>query len=250
MSVPLARGTVLADESAAPARAWVVPVAFAAALVLYSNLLYALPGDLSFPPDPILFGRALLVPALAVVWAVRTQGLSLTDLGITTRNFWPSAAIGLAAAVAITVPAVLFFLFPVGVGDIEYETFADDSVPEFAFWAAVRYPLSAAVFEEVLFRGVLLALGLRAFGVRGAVAFTALTFGAWHICVDYATMSESSVADDDLLFAIAQAGAMVALIVGGAALAWMRLRSGSLAGPIVFHWLAVVAFNSTLFAQT
>jgi membrane protease YdiL (CAAX protease family) len=248
MSVPLSRGVVLADESAAPARPWVVPVAFAAALVLYNNLLYALPGDLSFPRDPVFYPRALLVPALAVVWAVRAQGLTLDDLGITTRNVRRSATIGLAAAIAITVPAVLFFLFPVGVGEIEYTAFADDSVGEFTLWSAVRYPLSAAVFEEVLFRGVLLALALRAFGA-GAVPFTAVVFAGWHICVNYVTMGDSAVADDAVMFGLAQTGAMIALIVGGVVMAEMRLRTGSLAGPVVFHWLAVVAFNSTLFAQ-
>lgn len=226
-----------------------VALAFAALLVLYNNLLYALPGDLSFPRDAVFYPRALLVPALAVVWAVAARGLRPEELGITTRNFWTSAAWGLAAAIAVTVPAVLYFLFPVGVGEIDYATFADDGVGEFTLWSAVRYPLGAAVFEEVLFRGVLLALAVRALGTGRAVVFTAVVFAGWHICVNYVTISDSAVADDALVFALAQAVAMAALIAGGTAMALMRLRTGSLAGPIVFHWLAVVAINATLFAQ-
>ncbi len=143
-------------------------------------------------------------------------------------------------------------LFPIGVsGDsINYENFADDSVGDFAFWAAVRYPVHAAVFEEVIFRGVLLALALRAFGAAGGIVFSAVAFAAWHIVVDYTTISDSNVADNTAFFTFAQVGALVALFAGGLALAAIRRRSGSLAAPIVFHWLAVVAMNATLFAQS
>ena len=243
---------ILATRTLAPARPWLAPVALAALLVAYNNLLFGLPGDLAFPPAWIFYPRALLLPVVAVAWAMQVQGFSLTELAITARNLWPSATIGLAAAVVVTVPAVLYFLFPIGVsGDsIDYGTFADDSVGGFVLWAAVRYPISAAVFEEVLFRGVLLALALRAFGTGRGIVFSAAAFAAWHIVVDYTTMGDSNVADNDVFFAFAQVGALVALFVGGLALAAIRQRTGSLAGPIVFHWLAVVAMNATLFAQS
>jgi membrane protease YdiL (CAAX protease family) len=241
-AVPIERATT-------PPRTWLAPVAFALLLLLYNNLIFGLPGDLSFPRDPVFYPRALLIPLLAVVWAVRAQGLGLEQLGVTTRNLWRSAAWGLAAAIAVTVPAVLFFLFPLGMGEIDYTAFANDSVGEFTFWSAVRYPLSAALFEEVLFRGVLLALALRTFRRTPAIAFTAVVFAGWHICVNYVTMSDSAVAADALEFAMAQTVAMAALIVAGLVMAEMRLRTGSLAGPVVFHWLAVVAINATLFAQ-
>ncbi len=236
-----------------PGRAgWLAPAAFAAILVAYNNLLFGLPGELAFPPDWVFYPRAVLLPLAAVVWAVRFQALTLSDLGLTRRNLGAGAAIGLAAAVAITVPAVLYFLFPIGVsgGSIDYENFANDSVGEFAFWAAVRYPVHAAVFEEALFRGVLLALALRSFGLTGGIVFSAAAFAAWHVAVDYDTMADSNVADNTAFFALAQAGALVVLFAGGLAFALMRRRTGSLAAPIVFHWLAVVAMNATLFAQS
>jgi membrane protease YdiL (CAAX protease family) len=244
---------IASESTAVQARPWLAAVAFAAVLVAYNNLLFGLPGDsLAFPPDWLLFPRAVLLPLAAVAWAVRWQGFSLLDLGLTGRGLGRGAGIGLAAAVAIAVPAVFYFLFPIGVsgGEIEYENFANDSVGEFVFWAAVRYPVHAAVFEEVLFRGVLLALALRSFGATGGVVFSAAAFAAWHVAVDYDTMADSNVADNAAFFAFAQAGALIALFVGGLAFAVMRRRTGSLAGPIVFHWLAVVAMNATLFAQS
>jgi len=203
------------ESSVATVRPWLAPVAFAAVLVAYNNLLFGLPEDgLAFPPDWLLFPRAVLLPLAAVAWAVRWQGFSLIDLGLTGRNVGRGAAIGLAAAVAIAVPAALYFLFPIGVsgGEIEYENFANDSAGEFVFSAAA--------------------------------------FAAWHVAVDYDTMADSNVADNAAFFALAQAGALVALFVGGLAFAVIRRRTGSLAGPIVFHWLAVVAMNATLFAQS
>lgn len=107
-------------------------------------------------------------------------------------------------------------------------------------------PAGAALAAVV----VLLALALRAFGVTGGIVFSATAFAAWHIAVEFDTMSDSNVADDAAFFALAQVGALVALFAGGLALAALRQRSGSLAGPIVFHWLAVVAMNATLFAQS
>src|SRR3989304_5480609 len=107
---------VVSERTTAAARPWLAPAAFAAVLVAYNNLLFGLPGELAFPPDWVFFPRALLLALAAVMWAVRFQGLSPSDLGLTTRNLRSGAAIGLAAAVAITVPATLYFLFPVGVG--------------------------------------------------------------------------------------------------------------------------------------
>ena len=237
---------VPAERAQAPTRPWLLPVAFAAVLVAYNNLLFALPGDLAFPDDWIFFPRALLLPLAAVVWAVRGQGLSLPELGITTRNPGGSALAGLAVAVAVSVPAVLYF----SLVSIDYETVADDSTGDFLGWALLRYPLNAAVLEEVLFRGVLLALALRSLGVTGAVALTSLAFAGWHVAVDYETIGDSSVADSDVLFALAQIGSLAALLVAGLLFAALRLRTASLAGPIVFHWLAVVAMNTTLFAQS
>ncbi len=243
---------ILAQRTYAPARPWLAVVAFAALLVAYNNLLFALPGDLAFPRTWVLYSRAVLLPLAAVAWAVRVEGFRPAELGITIRNIGPSAATGLAAAVVVGVPAVLYLLFPIGVseGSLDYHRASHHNLGTFLFWAMVRYPLSAALFEEVLFRGVLLALALRAFGSARGIVLSASAFAAWHIVVNYTTIGDSSVADDAAIFALAQVVALAALFVGGLVLAAIRQRTGSLAGPIAFHWLAIVAMNAVLFAQS
>ncbi len=172
-------------------------------------------------------------------------------MGITTRNLLPGVVWGLAAAAAVALPAVLYFLFPFGVADgsIDYDRPTYDSLGDFLFWAGVRYPINAAVFEEVLFRGVLLALAVRSLGLMRGSILSASSFAAWHIVVNYTTMNDTNVADNAAFFVLAQVGALLALFVGGLVLAALRQRYGSLAGPIAFHWAAVVAMNAALYAQ-
>jgi len=241
----------IAERTAAPARSWLPPIAFALLLLAYNNLLFGLPGNLAWPSAEIFYPRAVLLPLVATFWAVRVQGFSLAELGITTRNLLPSAAVGLAVTLVITVPAVLYFLFPIGVpgGSVDYENYANDTIGEFTFWAAVRYPIHAVIFEEVLFRGVLFALALRSFGATWAIVLTAATFSGWHVIVDHQTLGASNAADDTAFFVFAQVGSLVALFIGGLIFAVMRWRTGNLAGPIIFHWLSIVAINSTLYAQ-
>ena len=85
---------VVSRRSSAAARPWLAPAAFAAVLVAYNNLLFGLPGELAFPPDWVFYPRAVVLPLAAVMWALRFQGLSLSDLGLTTRNLRIGAAIG------------------------------------------------------------------------------------------------------------------------------------------------------------
>ena len=96
----------VSERTVAAARPWLAPAAFAAVLVAYNNLLFGLPGELAFPPDWVFYPRAVLLPLAAVIWAVRFRGLSLSDLGLTSRNLGAGAAIGLAAVVAMN--ATLF----------------------------------------------------------------------------------------------------------------------------------------------
>ncbi len=239
-----------AVPASAVQRLWLSAVSLAALLVAYNNVLFLLPSSFALPPLWLLALRALALPALAVAWAVRFHGFAPTDLGLASRGLIRGVALGLAAAAVVSLPAVLYFAFPLGVngGSIDYERAADDSAGEFVYWALVKYPLSAVFLEEVLFRGVLQSLAARALGLVRGVGLTALAFSLWHVVVNYETMSDSNAADSDVFFAFAQVGALVALFGGGVILSVLRLRTGSLAAPITLHWLAVAAMRGALFA--
>lgn len=231
-------------------REWWPALGFAAFLALYGNVHLLLPNGFVSPFDWAFVVRNAAIAAAALAWAIAVQRLSLTDLGLTARNLGPSALAGAVVTLAVVTPAVLYFLFPVGVpgGSIDYEQVEGRSTASFLVWAFARFPTHTAVFEEVMFRGILQALGIRAFGLLRGIALSAFTFAAWHIVIDYQTQSDTNAADNAAFFALAQAGSLIVLFIGGLIFSALRQRTGSLAGPIVFHWAAVAAMNATLFA--
>jgi uncharacterized protein len=167
-------------------------------------------------------GLVVLAYGLAV-------GLSLDDVGLGRDRAAAGIRLGLVAFAVIAAVMAVAALVPVS-----REVFVDDSVDvgfgEMVFGAAIRIPLATALPEELVFRGVLLALLLRLTSVRVAVATSSLVFGVWHV--------PPLIGSDGAAGII---GTVVFTTVGGAAFAALRLRSGSLWAPVLAH----VATNST-----
>lgn len=94
----------------------------------------------------------------------------------------------------------------------------------FALTATVLAPL----FEETLFRGVLLPVLGQRWGVAPALVVSALAFGLAHVSL----------------------GELVPLVVLGLGLGWLRLRSGRLGPCVVMHslWNALTFTNLLLLA--
>jgi uncharacterized protein len=113
-------------------------------------------------------------------------------------------------------------------------------------WATLRavlvvIPLGTVLPEELAFRGVLLALLGRRYGVRAGTLLSSGLFGLWHVLpslgggVANATIAGVVGAD--------AAGSAVRVVVtvlftslAGMVLCWLRLRSGSLLAPVLAHW--------------
>ena len=57
----------------------------------------------------------------------------------------------------------------------------DVSNAEAAVHLLVRIPLATALVEELVFRGVILGLGVRAGDRRRALLVSSVAFGLWHI---------------------------------------------------------------------
>ncbi len=169
-----------------------------------------------------------------VTW--RELGLQRRDLGRGLR--WGAIAF-LTVAVALLVGVFLApYLPPIAalLADERAATFADD----LWFVAIVRIPLGTAVFEEVAFRGVLLAAAFRVLSLRAAVVWTSVVFGLWHIPPTMVALwiNDVSAASPGGLGTIA--GAVAVTTVAGALFTWLRVASRSLVAPILAH----VATNS------
>jgi membrane protease YdiL (CAAX protease family) len=99
----------------------------------------------------------------------------------------------------------------------------------------VRIPLGTVLWEEVAFRGVLLAALGRLLSLRGAIGVSAVLFGLWHVRPALGALAADGLAAGPL----ARTGAVVLACLGTAAagvpFAELRLRSGSLLAPALLH---------------
>lgn len=115
------------------------------------------------------------------------------------------------------------------------------------YQAVVRIPLGTAVFEEVAFRGVLLALFLRTMSPLRAVSWSSVLFGLWHVVPAWESLggndAAAGVTADGFGRAVGILGAVVATTIAGYLFCWLRLRADSLVSPLVAH----VSTNSLAF---
>ena len=86
------------------------------------------------------------------------------------------------------------------------------------------------MFEEVLFRTVLLGALLTRWSTRTALAASSVLFGLWHVVPAWETTSGSVVAT-----AGAIVGTVVVTTVAGLLFGGLRLRSRSVVAPILAH---------------
>ena len=102
----------------------------------------------------------------------------------------------------------------------------------------VRIPLATALVEELVFRGVILGLGVRAGDRRRALLVSSAAFGLWHIGAAVHPARRDAAGDAVGLpgtTAPAVLGDVVATTVGGLGFGWLRLRSGSILAPTLAH---------------
>jgi membrane protease YdiL (CAAX protease family) len=245
------RTPVLTRALPAIGRETAVAVALALLIIAYGNILSLRPQDIGTALDWALTLASLTFLALLVLWAVRMEGMPLLTLGITPANAGRSALMGAALGVVIIVPVVLYFIFPLGLEDgIGHEHAEEQTWGGFLLWALASQPVGTAFFEEVLFRGVLLAKMTIAWGQRQALVASSLTFALWHLVINFRTIQDSDVASPTALAALAQIASLFGLFVGGLFLGLLRQRTGNLAGCVVFHWLVVTAMWGTLFLMS
>ena len=178
----------------------------------------------------------------AVLGAARWAGLSREELGLARRSLpaglrWGGACavpVATGYAVALAVPALRPLLLD---GRVAGRGGAD-----LAHQALVRIPVGTVLWEEVAFRGVLLAVLRRLVPPPAAVGASAVLFGVWHV-----RPTLEGLAANDLDRGPVATGAAVVLGCAGTGAAGvlfaaLRLRSGSLLAPALLH-LATNSFG-------
>ena len=167
------------------------------------------------------------------------QGLAAAELGL-DRSSWPAGLRwGAAAATLVGAAYVLVYL----TGPVR-EALPDGGggLGRVALWRVlVVIPLGTVLPEELAFRGLLLALLGRRYGVLAGILLSSGLFGLWHVVASLgggpANATIASMVGADAAGMLARVVVTVGFTsLAGLVLCWLRLRSGSLLAPILAHW--------------
>jgi len=178
---------------------------------------------------------ANLAMALVLVLVARRAGLSSEELGLRRDRIGRGMAVGAVAGGVTLVALAIAVAIPASRDAFDDPEIARHASSTDAYYMLVRIPLGTVVFEEVLFRGVLMALALRRWPVGVAVVVTAACFGLWHV-----VPAVEGAGSGLLAVSGATLGIGAVTTAAGLLFAWLRLRANSLLAPILAH----VATNS------
>ncbi|SDQ05907.1 CPBP family intramembrane glutamic endopeptidase [Quadrisphaera sp. DSM 44207] len=220
------RGPGAASE-AGGARRWAPLAALSLGLLGWSNVVVP-----HLPPGA---GRRTLsaVAATAVLLlAARCAGLTRAELGLHPSTWgrgarWGAGALGvvvLGYGLVLAVPALR-----AGLADPRVDALSPGEV---AVRALVLIPLGTVLWEEVAFRGVLLATAQRVLPPGRALAVTSAVFGLWHLSSAAGVPVPAAFPLPRVLSVV---GVVLVTAAGGLALGWLRQRSSSLLAPVGLH---------------
>jgi uncharacterized protein len=211
-------------------RPWGI-VAGVVALLGVRNVGGAVLPAVAYVPTNVAVGAVLLVVA-------RRSGASWEDLGLGGRHIRRGLKVGAVAGSAAIVVMLLAAALPMTRG-----FFNDARVPadapgwERLYQTVIRIPVGTVVFEELAFRGVLLAVLCRRLRLPAAVGVNSALFGLWHIVP---TLSAATANDIEGLARMGVvAGSVLVTAVGGAVFCTLRVRGRHVLAPAMLH----LAFN-------
>ena len=206
----------------------------ALAVLAYNNLMALAPGearDLYYVPANLAFLGLLFAVAVPVA------RLERQDLGLAAPHLGRAALAGVGIGMAVPAPLFLLVAFPGLVDEGATDPRAADSLAQLLYQALFRIPLGTALFEEMLFRGLLYGVTVKFYGARAAIVWSSALFGLWHIAPTYKLLRGAAGIEAEALLAVAVAGGVLATFLGGLFFAVLRHRTRHVAGCVLAHGL-------------
>jgi membrane protease YdiL (CAAX protease family) len=102
----------------------------------------------------------------------------------------------------------------------------------------VRIPLATALYEEVLFRGIVFGMLARRRSPVVAGLLTSVLFGLWHILPTLDTLQTNPAGNmftGAIGLVVAIAGAIAGTFIAGLAFLWIRLYANSTYASVLAH---------------
>ncbi len=168
-----------------------------------------------------------------LVAAASSRGISRAEMGLERRDLRRGVRYGLGAATVAVVVIAGIAVIPATRTQFDNPDFESIELPLVLWEVLVRIPALTAGFEELAFRGVLLAVLVGRFVAKVAVGIQSVLFGLWHILPTVGP----GVTSTDVVVAV------VFTTAAGVLFGVLRRRSGSLVAPLILH----AAVNSTTF---
>lgn len=174
------------------------------------------------------------IAGLAAVGLGRVAGLSWAELGLERASMGKGLRVGarhsLGALAIVGVGPLLPHVAPM-LDDPRLDEVVEGSL---ARAALVDIPLGTALYEELVFRGLLLGLLARRFGRVGGAAAGAALFGLWHVLPAIEDRKHNPAAARR--HPVTTVGPTVlGTAAAGAWFSWLRELSGSVLAPILVH---------------
>jgi membrane protease YdiL (CAAX protease family) len=202
------------------------------ALVGYANIIAneVLDEVWHIPFNLGILGVAILI--------ARRAGTTWTTMGLRRDRIKRGVTVGGVVIAVIVAGVAIGIAMPA-----TRELFRDDRIIESSvgwvlFQAFVRIPLATALYEEVLFRGIVFGMLIRRRSPLVAGLMTSVLFGLWHILPTLDTLQTSPAGD---LFTgivglvVAIVGAIAGTFVAGLGFLWVRLYANSTYASVLAH---------------
>jgi CAAX protease family protein len=176
--------------------------------------------------------------AAVTLAAARADGLTADELGLSRERLASGLRLGAAAAAPVAAAFALAPVTPAARPLLQDERVAGLSGRQLAYQVLLRIPVGTVCWEEAAFRGVLHAALRRVLSERAALVAQSALFGLWHIRPAAETLHANRLATGRTARIAAVAAVVTGTAAAGALLSVLRMRSGSLAAPVLLHLTA------------
>ena len=183
----------------------------------------------------IPFNLGVLGVALLVA---RRAGTTWTTMGLRPDRVGRGVAVGGAIIGVIAVVLVVGVAIPATRDLFRDERVIENSTTWVLLQTFVRIPLATALYEEVLFRGIVFGMLVRRRSPVVAGLLTSVLFGLWHILPTLDTLQTNPAGNmftGAIGLVVAIAGAIAGTFIAGLAFLWIRLYANSTYASVLAH---------------
>lgn len=168
--------------------------------------------------------------ALFVIYKLK---LMSSEVGISRQAVYSGIRVALPFMIAIIISGLSLYFFK---KDIFLDSRYKQTLADMIIKVLVILPITVVIIEELIFRGVLMAILAQLFDLRFATIVSSLLFGLWHV------YSAGGIKADSLHLPFTVPRVVISVLVilatsmAGLFFAWLRIKNDGIFASILVHW--------------